>query len=222
MHLGRRPQDRGAPAPAGLLTVGALAACDEDALAALLGNHRGRHLHALANNRDTRQVRTQRRRRSIGSQSALGSRARTLDDLDAVLVALVDRVMGRLRRAGLSCRTVVLRVRFGDYEQRATRSATLARHTRRTDTVLRLARELLAAVRPLVSDRGLTLVGISLTSLRDDDGAQLELPIDGRPASLDDALDDVRERFGTAAVRRAVLVHRDIGPAMPTLPDRPA
>ncbi len=206
---------------AGVRTVGALAATDEGTLVALLGNHRGRHLHALANNRDTRPVRTRRRRRSIGSQSALGSRGRTPAELDAVLVALVDRVMGRLRHASLGCRTVVLRLRFGDYEQRATRSASLPRHTRRTDTVLRVARELVAAVQPLVAARGLTLLGISLTNLRDDEGAQLELPLDGRPLGLDDALDDVRERFGTRAIRRAVLVHRDIGPAMPTLPDRP-
>jgi DNA polymerase-4 len=116
---------------------------------------------------------------------------------------------------------VVLRLRFGDYEQRATRSASLPQHTRRTDTVLRVARELLAGVQPLLVARGLTLLGISLTNLRDDDGGQLELPLDGRPAGLDETLDDVRERFGTGAIRRAVLVHRDIGPAMPTLPDRP-
>ncbi len=205
---------------AGIRTVGQLAAADEGALVALLGSHTGRHLHALANNRDTRPVRARRRRRSIGSQSAFGRGHRGPAELDALLIALVDRVMRRMRAAGLACRTVVLRLRFDDYE-RATRSASLARPTRRTDSVLRTARDLLAAAQRLIADRGLTLLGVSLTNLRDDDGAQLELPLDGRPARIDETLDAVRDRFGANAIRRAVLVHRDIGPAMPTLPDEP-
>ena len=204
---------------AGLLTIGQLAAAGEDALVALLGRHAGRHLHALATNHDPRPVRVGRRRRSLGSQSALGRRPRSDAEVDAVLLALVERVMRRLRGAGLGCRTVVLRLRFGDYE-RATRSASLRRATRRTDTVLGLARGLLAEAAPLVAERGLTLLGISLTNLADDDGAQLELPFDGRSPALDDTLDEVRDRFGSDAIRRAVLVHREIGPAMPTLSDR--
>ena len=117
-------------------------------------------------------------------------------------------------------RTVVLRLRFGDYERRVTRSASLPRPTRHTDTVLRVARALFADAQPLIAAHGLTLLGLSLTNLRDDDGAQLELPLDGRPVVLDEALDDVRDRYGARAIRRAVLLHRDIGPAMPTLPDR--
>lgn len=213
------PKTAGRLHAAGIHTVGALAAADEAALIALLGRHAGRHLHALANNRDPRPVRARRRRRSIGSQSAFGRGRRTAAEQDATLVALVDRVMRRLRGADLACRTVVLRLRFTDYE-RASRSASLPRPTRRTDTVLAVARDLLGTARPLIEERGgLTLIGVALTNLRDDDGAQLELPLDGRPATLDDALDEVRDRFGTRAIRRAVLLDRDVGPAMPTLPD---
>jgi DNA polymerase-4 len=204
---------------AGIDRVADLAAADEALLTGLLGRHAGGRLHALARGHDPRPVRPRARRRSIGAQSALGTRRRAPGEVDAVLVALVDRVMRRLRRADLACRTVVLRLRFADFE-RATRSASLVRPTRRTADVLALARDLLGAAAPLVGARGLTLVGISLTNLSDDDGAQLALPLDGRPATLDDALDAVRERFGTGAVRRAVHVGRDIGPAMPSLPDR--
>ncbi|UTI63555.1 DNA polymerase IV [Paraconexibacter antarcticus] len=205
---------------AGIHRVGELAAADPDHVVALLGRAAGLRLHALANNRDTRPVRTGRRRRSIGSQSALGRRRRTEAELDAILVALADRLGRRLRAAGMACRTVTLRLRFDDYT-RATRSTSVDRSTRATDTILRLARELLAEARPLVAARGLTLIGLALTNLRDDDGAQLELPLGGSRAGLDDALDAVRDRFGNASVRRAVNVHRDIGPAMPVLPDRP-
>ena len=57
----------------------------------------GRHLHALAHNHDRRRVRTGRRRGSIGSQRALGWRPRPPAEIDATLVALVDRVTGRMR-----------------------------------------------------------------------------------------------------------------------------
>jgi DNA polymerase-4 len=205
---------------AGIETVGALAATDEGALAALLGAHRGRHLYALAHNRDPRRVTPRRRRRSIGAQSALGSRRRSAAELDAVLVGLVERVMRRLRAGDLACRTVVLRLRLG-YEQRISRSATLARPTRGTDAVLRTARALLAEARPVTRGHDLTLLGIALTGLRADDGAQLELPLDGPPPGLDDAVDAIRARFGTGALRRAVLVGRRTGFEMPVLPDEP-
>ncbi len=201
----------------GIRTVGELAAYDPGQLATVLGRHGARHLHALAHNRDTRPVRGGRRRGSIGSQSALGRRARTPAELDAILVALVDRITRRLRNADLACRTVTLRLRFTDHT-RATRSRSLTRPTRRTDSVLRVVRELYAQAGPRIADEGLTLVGVSLSNLRDDDGAQLELPIDGGRAGLDEAIDGVRERFGSAALRRAVVVHRDLGPEVPTLP----
>jgi DNA polymerase IV len=50
--------------------------------------------------------------------------------------------------------------------------------------------------------------------------AQLVLPFDPHHgAALDDALDEVRERFGTTAITRAVLLGRDQGLSMPLLPD---
>ena len=72
----------------GIATVADVAELQEDQLVALLGAGSGRHLHALAHNRDPRPVQVGRRRRSIGSQRALGRRPRTAAELDAVLVAL--------------------------------------------------------------------------------------------------------------------------------------
>ena len=81
------------------------------------------------------------------------------------------------------------------------------------------ARSLLATAAPLIQSQGLTLVGISLTNLEDADRIQLTLTDDWRPDALDAALDEVRDRFGSAAVTRAVLVGRDPGISMPLLPD---
>ena len=203
----------------GITTVRQVALLPEPVLVAMLGQAAGRHIHALAHNLDPRPVQHRRRRRSIGSQRARGRRPWTRESVDADLVALVDRVTRRMRAADRVGRTVVLRLRFDDYT-RATRSHTLRSPTAGTLEILTAARELLAASLPLLRERGLTLVGISVANLDDARAVQLVLPFDGdRQAALDAALDDVRDRFGSAAVTRAVLLGRDPGLTMPMLPD---
>ena len=204
----------------GIQTVGDVAALEEPALVALLGRASGRHIHALAHNRDPRPVHVGRRRRSIGAQRALGVRRNLLPEIDAALVGLVDRVCRRLRKAERVCRTVVLRVRFHDFT-RITRSHTLARPSDATDTVLETARLLLAVAAPLIHDGGCSMIGISLTNLGNaDDPLQLELPFGARPPRrVDRAVDSVRERFGTTAITRAVLLERGEGMSVPMLPD---
>ena len=203
----------------GITTVGHVARFDEEVLVAMLGRASGRHLHALAHNRDPRAVRVGRRRRSIGSQRALGRRARSHDEIDATVVAIVDRIARRLRKGRRVCRTVVLRLRFADFT-RATRSQTMPQATARTQPILDTARGLLTTATPLIETHGLTLIGLSLSNLEDEDRVQLALPFDCRDdAALDAALDEVRDRFGSAAVTRAVLLGRNPGVVMPLLPD---
>jgi DNA polymerase-4 len=203
----------------GIRTVGQLARVPEDALVAMLGPAQGRHLHALALNRDPRPVDPRRRRRSIGSQRALGRSRKSSDELDTVAVGLVERVTRRMRKAGRVGRTVVLRLRFDDFS-RATRSHTLPRPTAHTGTILETTRELLAAAMPTIEREGVTLVGISVANLDDDGVLQLVLPLEGHDGlALDVALDEIRERFGPNAVIRAVLLGRDQGLSVPLLPD---
>jgi DNA polymerase IV len=201
---------------AGLHTVGQVAEVSVRSLSELLGRAAGRHLHALANVRDPRRVERRKRRRSIGAQHALGRRSRAPQAVDAALVALVDRVTGRLRKAERVARTVVLRLRFDDFK-RATRSHTLGEATDRTETVLAAARVLLDAAQPMIEQRGITLVGVALTNLENSGPGQL--PLDDRTALLDSTLDELRERFGTEAITRAVLLDRDEHPRLPQLPD---
>jgi DNA polymerase-4 len=203
----------------GITTVAEVAALDETALVRILGAASGRHLHALAHNRDPRPVQAGRRRRSIGTQRALGRRPRSFEELDSDLLALADRLARRLRGGHRVCRTVTLRLRFGDFS-RATRSHTLAEATAETTIVLATARELLGAAAPLIRQRGITLIGLSFGNLHDDDAIQLSLPLDHRATgALDAALDGVKERFGAKAVGRAVLLGRRAGISVPLLPD---
>ena len=203
----------------GITTVGQVALFPEGALVGMLGRASGRHLHALAHNLDPRPVTVGRRRRSIGSQRALGRSRRSHDEIDTALVGLVDRVTRRLRAAHRVGRTVVLRLRFGDFS-RATRSHTLPQATAQTEAILSTARGLLATATPLIERQGLTLVGISISQLDDDRAVQLGLPLDAHSGlELDAALDEVRARFGANAITRGVLLGRDQGLTIPLLPD---
>ncbi|MFG2103445.1 DNA polymerase IV [Micromonospora echinaurantiaca] len=202
----------------GIRTVGQVARLGEAALVSLLGAGAGRHLHALAHNRDPRPVQVGRRRASMGAQHALGGPAHSPAELDAVLAGLVDRVTRRMRGATRTGRTVTLRLRFADYT-RATRSHTLPKPTADTQPLLAAARALLRAALPEIDRRGITLLGVSVANL-DGGHVQPPLPFERDPgADLDAAVDAVRDRFGSAALTRAVLLGRDTGPEMPRLPD---
>jgi DNA polymerase-4 len=203
----------------GITTVHQVAEFPESTLVSILGRASGRHLHALSHNRDPRPVQVRRRRRSMGAQRALGRTPKSPEGLDTVLVGLVDKLSRRLRKAHRVCRTVVLRLRFDDFS-RATRSHTLSRSTAQTGAIVAAARDLLWMAMPMIRRQGVTLVGVTLTNLDDDGVIQLELPFDRRPAeALDATVDRVRDRFGSSAITRAVLLGRDQGPSVPLLSD---
>jgi DNA polymerase-4 len=203
----------------GIAKVRQVALLPEPLLVSMLGRAAGRHLHALAHNLDPRPVQTGRRRGSIGSQRSLGRGPRTPDELDAIAVGLVDRVTRRMRAAGRVGRTVTLRLRFDDFT-RATRSHTLARPTAQTHAILVTVRGLLAAAMPTIERRGVTLVGVAVGNLENDRQLQLPLPLDPySDGALDAAVDEVRARYGSGALTRAVLLGRGEGMSMPMLPD---
>ncbi|GAB3726131.1 DNA polymerase IV [Amycolatopsis oliviviridis] len=203
----------------GVTTVGQMEGFGEKELVRMLGRGVGTHLHALAHNDDPRRVRTGHRRRSIGAQRALGSRPRSPAELDTMLLTLADRLARRLRAAHRVCRTVVLRMRFADFTK-ATRSHTLLEATEQTGAIVAAARDLLAAARPLIDERGLTLIGLALTNLTKDDSIQLALPFEAKPRdALDATLDTVRDRFGSKSITRAVHLGQAEEPWVPLLPD---
>lgn len=203
----------------GIRTVGELAELEAATAERMLGKATGAHVHALARLRDPRPVDATRRRGSIGSQRALGSRPRSAEELDLILTQIVDRLGRRLRDGDRVCRTVVLRLRFGDFTK-ATRSRSLRAPTDRTAIVLTVARILLAAAQAEISARGITLIGISLSQLDRAGNVQPELPIDwGDEARLDSVLDTLRDRYGSTSVARAAQLGRDPGWSSPTLPE---
>jgi DNA polymerase-4 len=202
----------------GITHVKDVAAADLDDLMYLLGKASARHLHAISNNTDPRSVDTGRRRRSIGSQRSFPRGGLQRRESEAVLLEVVDRVTNRLRTADRVARTVVLRLRFGDFTA-ATRSHTLSQATASTALIHRVAKRLLDQAWPSAEARGLTRVGISVTNLSNADAVQLALDFDGGlTVELDTTIDRIRGRFGTQSIGRAALVNRDLR-TVPLLPD---
>jgi DNA polymerase-4 len=203
----------------GLNTVGEIAEAHELALVGILGRAVGRQLHGIARNREPRPVRRGRGRRSFGAQRALGRSRRSHEELRTILAGLVDRVTRRMRRSRRVGRTVILRLRFGDFS-RATRSMTMQRPTAESRVILRATKTLLATATPTIERRGLTLLGIAVSNVEPDGGGiQLVLPLYRDQLALDRALDELRERFGPGTITRATLVGQDSGSTPALLAD---
>jgi DNA polymerase-4 len=197
----------------GISTVGQLARVPQAALATTIGNAAAAHLLAIASNVDPRGIARRLRRRSIGSQSALGRPRRDLAEMELVVLGIVDRVARRLRADDRLARTLTLRVRFAD-SQRITRAASFDVATNATAEIGARARALLRENAALLGERGVTLLGLAVSNLVPVDPMQLVLPFPrpGSPpagrdhAKLDSALDDLHARFGTGSVVRASLL----------------
>lgn len=193
----------------GLTTVAQVAAVGPDTLERLVGRAVGRHLDALANNIDRRRVEVGRRRRSVGSQRSFPANHGDRASAETILLDTVDRVTRRLRAGARVGQTVVLRLRFADFAS-ATRSRTLREATASTAPILEAATDLLDAAWPTIEERGLTKVGVAVTGLVDDSAVQMALPFTkAQGGHLDDAVDEIRRRFGTDALTRTRLLGID-------------
>lgn len=205
----------------GIHTVGEVARLGEGHLVAMLGTGSGRHLHALAHNRDPRPVETGKRRGSIGSQQALGRGPKSPDTIEALLLGIVDRVTRRMRNAGRVGRTVTVRMRFDDFS-RATRARSLPHPTAATEPIRDVALAILGDASGMIEERGLTLIGLSVGNLENvgDATEQLLLPFGRKDRSgLDAIVDGLRDRFGHASLVRASLLGRGGDLEVPKLPD---
>ena len=207
----------------GIDTIGQLAKVGSPILAGLLGEATGTKLAALSVNVDERAVETPSRSKSMGAQAALGRRAVTPELVRQTLGYLVDRVAGRLRRAGLAGRRVTVRVRFPRMRS-VTRSVTLPVAISTTLTLTEVAVGLArSAVVDNEHERDITLLAVSVSHLHPEHSLQLELPVDAdadadaatrrrgeRPRigsvveasrwGVDRSMDAIREKFGRTAV----------------------
>lgn len=193
----------------GLRIVADIANTPVATLERALGPAQGRHLHDLAWGRDPRRVVPDEPDRSIGAETTFDS---DIDDparIRAHLLRLSDRVGARLRATGQVGRTVQLKLRFADFTT-LTRSRTLTHGTDVTQEIYRTAGALL-------DDLGLErvrirLVGVRVEGLIPTANSVRQLTL-GEPETgqreAERAVDALRSRFGSAAIRPARLVDLD-------------
>lgn len=192
----------------GVLTVGDLADLPEANVVASLGRSQGRHLHALANGIDEREVEPERTMKSIGHEETFVRDHHSRETLDRELVGFADAVASRLRSYSLVGRTVQIKVRFGDFTT-ITRSITLPIAVDDAPALLDAARSLLGQVDPAP---GVRLLGLSVSGLAADGARQLTIEdaISGpgwQEASR--TIDEIRARFGDASIGPAVAAGPD-------------
>lgn len=199
----------------GIFTIGQLAEAEPAHLAPLLGSANSTKLHDRANNHDERAVRHHGKAKSVGAQSALGRQTPTPELVREVVGHLADRVLRRMRKAQLAGRTVTVRVRFANMRA-VTRSRTLDAPIATTLTVTEVAEALVHdALADHPSERDVSLLAVSITNLAPQATLQLEFAVDPDPTAdalrpgsaighdrwaVDQAMDIVRNRFGTDAV----------------------
>ena len=191
----------------GVVTVGDLRTADDRELEPIFGRFT-RKTRDRASGLDDRPVVASRDEKSISAEETYDRDLSKPADMERELLRLSERTATRLRRAMLNAATVQVKIRRDDFTT-FTRQRSLKPPGNGTDRIYRAARELLAAwlagnpgakVR-LLGVGGSKLVPAAQPDLFSDDAAQ------GHSA-IDDAVDDIRRKFGSLAVGRAKTLDR--------------
>lgn len=187
----------------GITTVGQILSAGDSFLAEQFGEH-GTHLFRLSRGSDDRAVVPEGGRKSVGHETTFPEDIDDRDTLLAVLVDVSEEVARRARQGGHRGRVIVLKIRYAPFETHTFRT-TVPTITNTTDDILRTARELFEkSVR--VPPRKARLLGVTLTGLADRPDQQMTLFDDEsreRSRRLDSAMDDILDRMGRRAIRRA-------------------
>ncbi|WP_419851410.1 DNA polymerase IV [Candidatus Poriferisocius sp.] len=183
----------------GIATIGELADFPLERLEGIVGKAHGRHMHNLANAIDPRPVIPETAAKSISHEKTFARDLHTQEDLGAELVALSDSVASRLRAAGVAGRTVIIKIRFGDFST-ITRSHTLASSV---DSGVVLAREAKRLLGSVDVAPGVRLIGVGVSDLEDHGQRQLSLEDASTPSwhDVDRAVDRIRDRFGSEVIQ---------------------
>lgn len=197
------PATLAALARLGVETVGDVAALPESSLVNALGPTTGRHLHELAHGIDPRPVISDVAAKSVSVEETFDRDLESREVVETALLAHAQRLSGRLRRSGLRCRTVTLKVRWADFTT-VTRSETLPRAVDGSRDLYRSALRLLATVDALSPVRLLGLGGTGLEPAVEPD--QLDLETDTGWVLVEDAVADIRSRYGEDSVGPARLL----------------
>ncbi|OGD28759.1 MAG: hypothetical protein A2Y56_15965 [Candidatus Aminicenantes bacterium RBG_13_63_10] len=163
----------------------------------------GEHVWNLASGIDPREVSGGGEAKSVGAEHTFDEDTSDTDLLRGTLVALCERVSRRMRKEGISGRTVVLKIRFQNFSTH-TRSLTLPRPTNFSDELYRAAAGSLR--RFDTRKRKVRLLGVSVKNMGSPPPHpglfEDPSPADGKKERLHSALDRIKDKFGERAIRR--------------------
>ncbi|MEP9369848.1 DNA polymerase IV [Xanthobacter sp. VNH20] len=165
----------------------------------------GQRLWRLSFGIDTRKVEPHREAKSVSAETTFDTDIRDLRPLEQILYGLCEEVCGRLRRGEIAGRTVTLKLKGADFRAK-TRSRAL-------DTPTRLAARLYEAAHDLllkeVDGTAYRLIGVGLSDLvpgAEADPADLVDTKTPRLKAAEDAMEQLRAKFGAGAVDRGILL----------------
>ncbi|MHB2165943.1 DNA polymerase IV [Alsobacter sp. R-9] len=199
--VGRVTQER--LARDGIRTVGDIQRRDEAEMARRYGEE-GLRLARLAFGRDSRRVEPERDTKSISAETTFNEDIGGLDTLLPILLQLSEKVALRLRRADFAARGITLKLKTADFRTR-TRARSGFPPTQLSSRIYEIGRELLAAE---IDGTRFRLIGIGASDLAPAEEADRGDLVDtgsARHATMERAIDRLRERFGSDAVQRGLV-----------------
>jgi DNA polymerase-4 len=192
----------------GFRLIGDLQRADQHDVMKQLGPE-GHRLWRLARGIDDRRVIAERDAKTISNETTFDTDARDLATLEKVLWRLCEKVSARLKTGELAGATVTLKLKTADFRQR-TRSQTITAPTQLAGRIFAIARDLLAREIDVTAFR---LIGAGVSALTPAAAVASDNDlIDRRSAHAERAMDDLRKKFGAAAVIRGIAYG---GPAEP-------
>ncbi len=191
---------------AGIRTFGDARGADDAQLWRAFGKH-GKTMQGRACGIDDRPVEPYVQEKSISAEDTFAVDIRGHAQMQIELQRLADRTAARLRARELLASTVNVKIRRADFST-FTRQRALGAPTQDTAVISAAARELLAAWLGTQPRAAVRLLGVGVSGLHD--GAQQDLFAgeSAVPARLDQAVDGIRERFGSELLTRASLLQK--------------
>ena len=168
----------------------------------------GKRLYHLSRGEDDREVHLNDGAKSVSSETTFFDDISRYDDLVPILRRLSEQVAARLRKAGISGQTVVLKLKTADFKSR-TRNRKLEDPTMLADRIFRTGIELL---RKETNGTKFRLIGIGVSDLGDAERADppdLVDPQAARRAAAEAAMNQLRDKFGKASVETGYTFGKD-------------
>jgi len=160
----------------------------------------GRRLWRLARGIDDRRVVADRGAKTISSETTFETDLSDFATLEKLLWRLSEKVSGRLKNGELAGSTVTLKLKTADFRQR-TRSQSIAAPTQLAAKIFAISREMLAKE---IDGTAFRLMGTGVSALKPGSQADDTDMLDRRAAHAERAIDDLRRKFGQAAVIRGI------------------